>query len=1189
MKGKFASLVFFLILSSFVSTTTCAQDQSAVRGTLSGVVVDPVNAVIQGATVSITGPTGISETRMTNDSGEFSFPARVPGFYDVRVSKDGFKNTTVQKVEVLINKTSSIRVVMELGAVTANIEVVASAVSVESQSTAVTANIPDTVYENLPLARSVTSIFYVSPGVASGIGAGTMNPAISGGSGLENAYIADGVLLNDPSFGGLGVYHRTYGGIGVGINASFVKEVQVNTAAFGAEYGHSTGGVINMVTKSGGNAFHGVVGGYFQSSGMSATYRNNDDFGTVNKLGRFLAPQGYEGDFELGGYVPSGYFKNHLFFFGAFNPTWNTDYVAPAAGSGLFTATNGVVDRKDTIWDYSAKLTWQLNVNHSIEASVFGDPTHSNLAPWSTLNIDNATANTTQTFGSRNLAVRYNGTLGSSLVLDGAFTMNWNRFSEVPLDIPEIADLTQVSCAVVGASCKPRGQFRAQGFGTLETYDSNSKGVQFDVHKTVTILGQQHTFTVGYNWLYPTYNDNLGYSGGMLPIQLTNVQGGHYFGTNEPIVAGQSQEFALQLVLASVAAPGTTPGTTTCTLCPYMNVPGYGHLDSSGNFVFDPQQVVLQESRGQFSGFTSKNTGKYHAAYVDDSWEMSKYATLEMGLRWEQERLASGAGVQQVINDQWNPRIGFTVDPKGDRKSKIYANFARYAWIMPLDAAVRELNAENEVENIYYAPQTTNCHDGTCGPASTSNLVTLNQYNTVNFDSKNVLNNASGGVAVNPTLLLVSPSQLFAPRTRMEYNDEFVIGAEHEFRGGITASVRYIDRRLKRVIEDFTAISIEQNLTGQPGTYFIGNPGKNTDVTVNPQPVTFAAVPASTQGSKAFTTALQNEQLSPSASNMAALQAYGIPASCFDSKNALTPNFAAGLFNTFGTPVGGICYPSLNDNPWTMPNPKCGGTTGNTCGTVGFPTLVPLTGALFGGEGMPDGIPDGYPNAIRNYQAIEIEINKAMSHNWSLISNWRIARLRGNYEGAFRNDNGQNDPGISSLFDFTPGVLGELGFQLVPGPLNADRLHIVNIYPTYSFDKTKLKGLIVTPGVKIQSGLPLTTLVAQQPYVNTGEVPLFGRGDLGRGPVTGTVDLHLDYPWKISETKSLHFAIDMLNIANSKRNLLIDQFGDVTFGIKSPDYTKPGYYPYPFSAAGQNLILGFVEPFSARFHVAFNF
>jgi len=158
---------------------------------------------------------------------------------------------------------------------------------------------------------------------------------------------------------------------------------------------------------------------------------------------------------------------------------------------------------------------------------------------------------------------------------------------------------------------------------------------------------------------------------------------------------------------------------------------------------------------------------------------------------------------------------------------------------------------------------------------------------------------------------------------------------------------------------------------------------------------------------------------------------------------------------------------------------------------------------------------------------------------------------------------------------------------LKPGHLNADRLHIVNIYPTYIFDKGPLKGLVVTPGVKIQSGLPLTTLAAQQAYTDQGEAILHGRGDLGRAPVTGTVDVHLDYPWKISETKSLHFAIDMLNIANTKRNILINQNADLDWQVHNADFMKPGFG----AAVGQsnNLLAGFVAPFSARFHVSFNF
>ena len=62
------------------------------------------------------------------------------------------------------------------------------------------------------------------------------------------------------------------------------------------------------------------------------------------------------------------------------------------------------------------------------------------------------------------------------------------------------------------------------------------------------------------------------------------------------------------------------------------------------------------------------------------------------------------------------------------------------------------------------------------------------------------------------------------------------------------------------------------------------------------------------------------------------------------------------------------------------------------------------------------------PIPVRNYQAVEIEVNKGFSNGWLMRANYRVARLRGNYEGAFRNDNGQTDPSISSLFDFTTGV-----------------------------------------------------------------------------------------------------------------------------------------------------------------------
>ena len=124
-------------------------------------------------------------------------------------------------------------------------------------------------------------------------------------------------------------------------------------------------------------------------------------------------------------------------------------------------------------------------------------------------------------------------------------------------------------------------------------------------------------------------------------------------------------------------------------------------------------------------------------------------------------------------------------------------------------------------------------------------------------------------------------------------------------------------------------------------------------------------------------------------------------------------------------------------------------------------------------------------------------------------------------------------------------------------------------------------------GVKVQSGVPLTTLVAQQAYQTPGEVPLFGRGDLGRAPVTGTVDAHVEYPWKINERMTLKFAFDAFNIANSKRETLVNQDGDSGFGVPNPDFQKPFTTT---NASPANLAGSFFQaPFSSRASVRFVF
>src|SRR5260370_4395267 len=149
--------------------------------------------------------------------------------------------------------------------------------------------------------------------------------------------------------------------------------------------------------------------------------------------------------------------------------------------------------------------------------------------------------------------------------------------------------------------------------------------------------------------------------------------------------------------------------------------------------------------------------------------------------------------------------------------------------------------------------------------------------------------------------------------------------------------------------------------------------------------------------------------------------------------------------------AGSAWVPAVNTNPWTT----AGGALLPDCPNLAD-SKVPGKCAAFGGEFYGDGKPDTYKDPKREYEAVEFEVNKSFSHNWALSVNYRVAQLKGNYEGAFRNDNGQADPGISSLFDFTEGQLGLLAGQQSIGALNADRKHTFNAHSTYVVPNCKL-------------------------------------------------------------------------------------------------------------------------------------
>jgi Carboxypeptidase regulatory-like domain len=1173
MMKKFSVALIVLALCFLCSTVAFGQGRDTTRGNLGGTVIDTSQAAIPDATVTATGPLG-SVTQTSKADGTFLFTALVPGVYAVKVEKDGFQTVTLTGIQVLINNTASINVSMPVGAVTTSIEVTGATTNVDVASSSVNSTLTSDFLSSIPVQRNVSSVMLLAPGVVSGLRSGggvtgtavgsaatDANPSISGASGLENLYVADGVVLNDPAYGGLGGFSTVYGALGVGITPEFVQQEEIKTAGFEPQYGHATGGVIQIVTKSGSNQMHGTIGGYFEGPGMQSVFANKDDFHPLNLIGRHLDNGEYEGDFELGGYVPG--FKNHLFYFGAFDPTFFNDFEAPAIGSGLYTLYHGQVNRRTNTYAYAGKLTWQVNGSMSVESSVFGDPSHTNHAPFSTLNADNTSGNSKWDFGTRNWDTRMYGAISPTWTADFAYTHSWNHFTETPEDtsIYPIEDQTQTGgdgFDVNGNDLQPgagqRGDYQAQGLGTgiLVNYTSHAQSLTFDTTKIFHFAGQ-HSFSAGYFWQYPVYDDLTKYS--FLTYAIPGDNATSSGGTGTGAGAGKMSDAELQLQLA--------PGT--CTLCPLMNVPGFSV----------PVRVMLYQVRGRFDGGISHNTGKYHAAYANDSWQMGSHATLNLGLRWEQQRL-TGSAAHAFFNDQWSPRIGFIVSPNPD--SKVYVDFDRLAYVLPLDMAVRELSSEDDNLNEYWAP------------ASSGGLVTTDNYGTVNFvpDQAHLLNGATGGIGKTANIEIQSGGEPFTPGIRMEYNDEWVVGAEHKFSGGFFGSVRYVDRRMKRVVEDEVGASVEQltalAYNGGAYSYVIGNPSATQAIFVTPNEKTFGAVDQSTPAASCpganpgttsidvFDCALQTAINDPSKTNAQALESFGYPSACIGSDNIPTPYNAPNMQNTFGTTVGSACFPSVNQGAWSIPNPDAG--------KKGQPNNIADPNALFGGEYFPTGCsychPGLYPNAARNYQAVEFELNKSFRNNWQVQSNFRVGRLVGNYEGAFRNDNDQSDPGISSLFDLTNGDLGLLGQQLGIGPLNTDRKYVLNILPSYTIADGFAKNLELGTAVSVLSGVPWTTLAAQEIYGNAGEVPLYGRGDLGRSPVTGTVGAHLMYPIKFTESKQLKLSFDAFNIANTKRVIRTTQDVDLSFQVLNQDFTN-------------HIPLSFVPPFSARFSVLFTF
>lgn len=186
-----------------------------------------------------------------------------------------------------------------------------------------------------------------------------------------------------------------------------------------------------------------------------------------------------------------------------------------------------------------------------------------------------------------------------------------------------------------------------------------------------------------------------------------------------------------------------------------------------------------------------------------------------------------------------------------------------------------------------------------------------------------------------------------------------------------------------------------------------------------------------------------------------------------------------------------------------------------------------------------------FPDPVRKYDSLTFSADKRFSDNWQFLGSYTYARLRGNYEGYYRRDNGQSDPLITSLYDFaylaTAVDRAVWANTIGSGPLPNDRKHVLNLYGSYAFDFKLNMGV----GMRVQSGNPLTKLGWNLYYDNGGEILVEPRGASGRGDTVSNFDMHFDYPVKVAGA-SLGLIFDVFNLFNTQNG--IDYYYDYESG-----------------------------------------
>ncbi len=1027
--------------------------QTATTGTIEGTVTDPNGAVVPGASIKVTSPNLMRVQTATSDSqGRYRIANLPPGKYTVAVeATGGFGKFEQADVSVNLSTTTTVEAKLSPQGASASVEVVAGAATVDVSSNTSGTNVSTEQFSNFPTQRTVQSLYTIAPTVSrSGLRDASgrdRDPSVGGSSGPENNYILDGVTVSDPAFGGSGA----------NLPFEFVQEIEIKTGAYGADTGKSTGGVFNVITKSGGNEFHGD--GFF--------YGNPQKFVRDTKNFPFTgsAPNGFselDAGFDLGGPIK----KDKLWFFGAFNPQRRENHF-------LTQTFRQDVNNKITTPFYAGKITYGLSNKHILTFSTFSDFTRQEgfLFGGSGFGADpNSFLGKIET-GGHNYTVRMNSTFSPRFIGEFAFGAHLQRANTIPNDSVATTPLVSNNFAILRANntvaavtstnitdivqrTRPDGTtamlnlgsisfvnspggslqrgFVQQGFGLVTNQDRD----RFEFSARMQNNFGRHSLKYGFEYSRNFYNintvstgpaqtfgnpDNLTLTGGSDNNQVTGFRVTNNWAVcttrgNQIVCPSATGVRRAALIAAQAGYAGAIMGMIT-----------------ADEFNKNPFLVLGSTRVRDFKNVADTHTN-VESYYLQEEFKLTRNIQLIGGLRWDFQQGIGNEGIEYIKLNQFyhdmQPRVGVTWDFTGNGRGKVFVNYAKFLEApIPLDLNVRAGSVDSQTDKNF-------------------NVDRLNAVSGSNIVSGISSSNPFSG-AVN---LGASPTPIDG-NIRPQAVNETSAGFEYEIVRNLTVGARGVYRSQGDVIEDGSF--------DDGNNYFLFNPGRR--------------------------------------------------------------------------------YP--------------GSTEDLACSD---PTI-----GCFG-------------HARRYYRALEFTATKRFSNNWQFISSYVYSSLIGNYEGLFRNDNGQSDPNITSLFDLVSLLNNTYG------RLPNDRPHQFKFDGTYRWPFR----LTTSASFRAQSGIPFDQLKPHPVYGNnegfavprgTAINPITGSN---RTPVTYNLDFGAYYTFPIREGKELRFTLDWFNVTNAQRAIRQDTTFQITSGQGGvPDINNPFF--------GQGTIFQF--PSAVRLGAKFKF